>query len=203
MVHVMDPARVQTRRMEILAAASAVFRERGFHAAGMREIAQRMGVAVGKLYYYFDSKEALLAFCQEDCLRRLLDMVAQAEQSSASPALQLQAIVRGHVRCLNSEVPGSLAHLEVESLAPADRARIMRLRRRYERALQGVLERGVAAGCLRCADLPLATRTLLGAMNWTVKWWRPDGRMGLEALADGVVEQMLHGLAVSRRKGAH
>ncbi|MSR73930.1 MAG: TetR/AcrR family transcriptional regulator [Planctomycetes bacterium] len=201
MVQVLDKERVQARRMEILAAASAVFRERGFHAAGMREIAQRMGVAVGKLYYYFAGKEALLAFCQEDCLGRLLQVVEEAEKASDDPARQLAYIVRGHVRCLNSEVPGSLAHLEVESLAAADRARILRLRRRYERALQKVIERGVSTGCLRCGDPALATRSLLGAMNWTVKWWQPEGRMNLDDLADGLCEHALHGLAVSRRKG--
>ena len=47
-------------RSRILAAALDVFRERGFHAATMREIAAAAGVAVGAAYYYFDSKDALV-----------------------------------------------------------------------------------------------------------------------------------------------
>ena len=48
------------RRMEILRQAASVFREKGYHGAGMREIAKGIGVAPGALYYYFESKEDLL-----------------------------------------------------------------------------------------------------------------------------------------------
>ena len=50
------------RRREILAAASRLFRERGLHDAGMREIAAALGMTAGNLYYYFGSKQELLAY---------------------------------------------------------------------------------------------------------------------------------------------
>lgn len=204
MVQVMSSQRTRLRRAEILAAASEVFRAKGFHAAGMRDIAARLDVAVGKLYYWFPSKEALLAFCQEDCLARLLAMVAAAEKAQATAVESLRAIVRGHIHCLNAEVPGSLAHLETESLSSADRPRILRQRRRYEEAVTAVIAAGVQKGELNVKDARVAACVILGALNWTVKWWRPDGRLGLDALAEAMADQLVDGLkargAVRKRR---
>ncbi len=196
MVQVMCAQRTKLRRAEILAAASEVFRAKGFHAAGMRDIAARLDVAVGKLYYWFPSKEALLAFCQEDCLTRLLAMIAVAEEEHVTAVDALRALIRGHLRCLNAEVPGSLAHLETESLSSTDRPRILRQRRRYEEAVTAVIARGVRKGELQVKDARVAACVLLGALNWTVKWWRPDGRLGLDALAEAMADQLVDGLCV-------
>jgi AcrR family transcriptional regulator len=196
MVQVMSAQRTRLRRAEILAAASEVFRAKGFHAAGMRDIAAHLDVAVGKLYYWFPSKEALLAYCQEDCLARLLAMVAAAEAQHAQAVDSLRAIIHGHLHCLNTESPGSLAHLETESLGSKDRPRILRQRRRYEEAVAAVVARGVRAGDFAAVDARVSACVLLGALNWTVKWWRPDGRLGLEALAATMADQLVDGIRV-------
>jgi AcrR family transcriptional regulator len=60
------------KKRSILDAAARVFRVRGLHATGMRDIAAELGMAVGNLYYYFRDKEDLLAFVQEDSLAGLL-----------------------------------------------------------------------------------------------------------------------------------
>ena len=65
MEHSLTPKSEATRR-RILAAALSVFRERGFDAATMREIAAAAGMAVGAAYYHFDSKDALvMAFYEQ------------------------------------------------------------------------------------------------------------------------------------------
>ena len=71
----LDPTspKVRVRKRGILGAASRVFRKKGFHEAGMRDIAAACGMTVGNLYYYFKNKQELLAFCQEDAASRLLE----------------------------------------------------------------------------------------------------------------------------------
>ena len=63
---------MRARKRRILGAASRAFRKKGFHEAGMRDIAAACGMTVGNLYYYFKNKQELLAFCQEDAASRLL-----------------------------------------------------------------------------------------------------------------------------------
>ena len=64
--------RADLTRRRILEAASRVFQRQGLAATGMRDIAAELGMHVGNLYYYFEDRRDLLAFCQETTLERLL-----------------------------------------------------------------------------------------------------------------------------------
>ena len=194
MVQVVE-SRVRDRRREILRAASDVFRVRGFHAAGMRDIARRLGIAVGKLYYWFENKQELLAFCQEDCLTALLQTADRARELDADAPACLWHLVVGHLLCLNEWSPGSLAHLEVESLAEPHRARIQALRDRYEERVRGVVADGVRAGRFRHdIDPKVAALCVLGSANWSVKWFRPGGALPLRRIARAFADQLVRGL---------
>ena len=108
--------KVLEKKREILDAASRVFRRKGLHASGMREIAAELGMAVGNLYYYFKDKEELLAFVQEESLAGLLDLAARVRETDLRADAQLLLLIEGHVVLLNAPTPGSLAPLEVEAL---------------------------------------------------------------------------------------
>ncbi len=189
--------RIEARRREILRAASEVFRQRGFHAAGMRDIAGALGIAVGKLYYWFANKQELLAFCQEDCLNALLKSADRANHLDADAAERLWHLVAGHVWCLNRTSPGSLAHLEVESLEPPRRQAILKLRDRYELRIRRLIAEASEAGLVRPeVDAKVSALCVLGAANWTVKWYRSGGRLSLETIAAEFADQLVRGLLV-------
>jgi len=186
--------RLDARRREILAAASGLFRSHGFHSTGMRDIAAAADMTVGNLYYYFENKQDLLAFCQEDTVRRLLDIVAHVDALHLDAARSLWLLIVGHIRCLNEGVPGSLAHLEVGELEPSARRRIVRLRDQYETALRNCVERGAHERQFTATDAPLAVHAVLGAANGTVQWYRPKGRMPLDRIASAFATQLVRGL---------
>jgi AcrR family transcriptional regulator len=182
------------RRREILAAASRVFRRKGFAAAGMRDVAAELGMTAGNLYYYFAGKEEILAFCQEATLDDLLARAAEIVALELPAGDRLRRLVVAHVVCLNETYPGSLAHLEVEALAPARRAPLAAKRRRYERTIAGLIGEGAAAGELREVDARLGTLALLGALNWTVKWFSPDGPRSAADVGAEFAELFLSGM---------
>ena len=196
MVHI-PKSRVRARRREILRAASHVFRVRGFHAAGMRDIANELGIAVGKLYYWFENKQELLAFCQEDCLTALLRMATRTRALNVADSTRLWHLVVGHLRCLNEWTPGSLAHLEVESLVEPHRERIQALRDQYEDRVRAVVSDGVRSGDFRPeVDAKVASLCVLGATNWSVKWFRSGGALPLNKIGDAFADQLVRGLVV-------
>ena len=172
-------------------AASRVFLEKGVHAAGMRDIAAELGMAVGNLYYYFEDKEDLLAFVQEDALSGLLAFADRVRELDLAADARLELLVVGHVVRLNDAqegTPGSLAHLELEILSEPRRRGIQVLRDRYERRFRELIEEGIARGELRAADPGISARLILGALNWTARWFRPGGprsarEIGAEAAA--------------------
>src|SRR5438105_14677132 len=108
--------RREARRAEILRRAGAAFRERGFHGAAMRDIAAALGMTPGNLYYYFQSKDDLLYFCQKQALTRLLAGARKILSDGLPPQIRLRELVQAHVLCLLEETGGSAAHLEFRAL---------------------------------------------------------------------------------------
>lgn len=186
--------KVLVKKLEILDAASRIFRRKGLQAAGMRDIAAELGMAVGNLYYYFKDKEELLAFVQEETLAGLLELAAQARERDLRADARLFLLIVGHVVRLNEETPGSLAHLEVEALGPRWRRTVQARRDAYERAFREVLEEGIADGVFRPADPKVSALAILGAVNWTVKWFRPGGGKTAREIGCECAELLVRGL---------
>jgi TetR/AcrR family transcriptional regulator len=187
--------RSEARRLDILRAAARVFRRRGIAAAGMRDIANEAELSPGNLYYYFDSKDELLLFCQERTLEHMLESVEAAKANGATSTERLRSVLRAHVHALLDELEGATAHLEVESLPDAVRAPVIRKRDRYERAVRALVSEGIARGEFAACDAALVTRAMLGAVNWTARWYRPDGPQSAVEIADAIAEYLVKGLA--------
>jgi AcrR family transcriptional regulator len=188
------PPKALAKKREILEAASRVFRRQGLHATRMRDIAAELGMQVGNLYYYFENRQELLAFCQRDALEGLLELAAWVERKELAASGKLYLLVLGHVLHVNEGTPGSLAHLEVEALEGRWRKRLQTRRDEYEAALRRVIAEGIAAGVFRPVDAKTAALAILGAVNWTVKWFRPEGAKSARAIGEEFAEQMVRGL---------
>jgi AcrR family transcriptional regulator len=191
--------RVADRRKEILAAASRVFRARGLAATGMRDIAAELGMAVGNLYYYFENKESLLAYCQEDTLTSLLAGLRNVTSGADAADSKLHRAIVAHVVRLNEASPGSLAHLEVEALAAPLRRPILERRRAYENALRDLVLAGVEAGVFRPCDAKIQALAILGSVNWTVKWFRPSAGRSAREIGEEFAETLVRGLLAPGR----
>ena len=118
--------RYDARRDGILRAAAVVFRERGFSDAGMRDIAVAADLSPANLYHYFKGKDEILFYCQDRALDRMLGGIAESRRAQPGADERLRAVLVTHVRTMLDEVEGATAHLQVEALAPALRARIVR-----------------------------------------------------------------------------
>lgn len=186
-------------RLRILTAAAEEFRLHGFHGAGMREIAARAGMATGNLYHYFRNKVDILVWCQNDAMSRLSVELDRIRSREGGADERLFAALVHHVVCLNEETPGSLAHLEVPE-GPA-RVSLLEGRRNYEASLRALVEEGVMSGVFRDVDINVAVKSLLGAVNWTVRWFKIDGEVDATTVGERCAEIMVRGL-LKKNKGA-
>ncbi len=186
--------RAEARRLDILKAAARTFRERGFPAAGMRDIAIAADLSPGNLYHYFRGKDEILFFCQDRTLGRLLAALAAARRGRQALPARLSDLAKAHILCLVDEVEGSAAHIEVDALPTRLRSQIVAKRDRYERGVRALVAAGMRQGALRATDATIATRAFLGALNWTAYWFRPDGPHSAQHVAAVVADFAVSGL---------
>ncbi len=186
--------RALATRGAILRAAAGVFRRRGFAETGMREIAEAADLSPANLYYYFPGKADILYFCQDHSVGRMLATAASLERGRLQPAERLRRLIASHLLCTLDELDGAAAHTEVEALPAALRRRIVAKRDRYEAAVRRVVAAGVRRGVFAKCDPTLVTRAVLGACNWTTRWYRPGGRLRPADIADAYAEYLVRGL---------
>ena len=160
----------------------------------MREIAAELGMHASNLYYYFENKGDLLAYCQEETLKELLALAKGVESLQIPADEKLRRLVQGHVVVLNETIPGSVAHLEIEGVAPQRRAGMVSQRDAYEKTWRRIVRQGVKDGILSPVDPKLATLALMGAVNWTVRWFQPGGRRSADYIGTQFADYLVAGL---------
>ncbi len=182
------------RRAEILQAALRAFRERGYHATTLDDIAVRLGLRKTALYHYFPDKEAILYACHLESLSQLEHLAAEARARFARPAEQLAFVIREHVRVMTDTLQGSPLAFEVTALSPEHQREIIRGRDAYERVLRDIILQGARAGEFRSTDAKLSAFAILGAINWIARWYQPGGPLEGGELGERFAEQLLGGL---------
>jgi AcrR family transcriptional regulator len=170
------------RRLEILRSAASAFTRNGFAHATMEDIADKVQMAKGNLYYYFPSKQDLLFFCQDESLGRLTDEARRIAGSELPADEQLRKMVVFHIKTILEELPGSTAHTDFRSLASPLLKKVIRKRDRYEETYREVIERGIKEGVFRKCNVKTSVWAILGALNWSVQWFSPKGRITADQL---------------------
>lgn len=182
------------RRQDLLHAAARLFRSKGFAATTTRDIAAAAGMRSGSPFYHFESKAALLFAVMEQGMRLALQRQAAAVNAvhafeAAAPDALLRTLVRAHFGILLG--PGSdfipVMLYEWRSLTPVQRSGIARLQREYEQAWGGALAALHGAGRIR-ADARLARLMFLGALNWSVQWYKPKKGASLDELTETAMQ---------------
>lgn len=186
-------------RQRILEAAVDLFHREGYYATSLRQLADAVGLQVGSLYNHIDSKEALLG----DIMRTVLvELIEDTEREMAAagedPVLRVRAFLRTSIRFHALRRKETfIGNTELRGLSDANRREIVALRDRYQRMLQDALEAGVADGRLDIPDVQLATVAALAMCTSVAVWFRPDGRLSLEAIQE-VLPRMFGPLCTDR-----
>jgi AcrR family transcriptional regulator len=193
-----------SRRQAIEDVASDLFRERGYAATSIRDIARALSVQGASLYAHVTSKEDVLWAIVDRAASRFEAAAENAEAEAAArrpgdPAEAVAALVRAHVEVLTGDVDeaGVFVH-EWRSLGPERRSAILARRDAYEARFRRHIEDGVAIGAFGMTDPAVAASTLLSALNGIATWYDPDGRLPAARVADHLVEltlRMLEGSA--------
>jgi AcrR family transcriptional regulator len=186
--------RYLTRRLEILRAAGRAFRSRGMAETGMRDIAAAADLSPANLYNYFKGKHELVFFCQDSALDRMLDALGKIRVKRVGAAEKLSLAIASHLRCVLDEVEGSAAHLFTADMPPKLQRRLVAKRDRYEDRVRQLIAAGIRSGEFIPCDPALAARAILGALNWSVGWFSPEGKLTAAEIGEEFAFVLIRGL---------
>ncbi len=182
-------------RETILEAAAQVFRQKGFHGASMQDIARAVNLQKPSLYHHVSSKQEILLALLDRALELLLERISAISEQDISADQKLQDMIRAYLQILTENTDLSAVLLfEHRSLERKQHARHVPNRDKFEALWRGVLEEGVASKRFQCDNPALAARAILGIMNWTITWYRPEGPLEIEEIADNYSNLLLNGL---------
>ena len=182
-------------RENILEAAAQVFRQKGFHGASMSDIAAAVNLQKASLYHHVTSKQEILSELLDRALQMLLERISAITVQNISSDKKLHLMICEYLQILIEEVDlAAVLLFEHRSLERRQQARHIPSRDKFESLWKEVLAEGVRTKLFKCDDLGLTTRALLGQLNWTITWYRPDGEKTVEQIADNYSKLLLNGL---------
>lgn len=182
-------------REDILEAAAQVFRQKGFHGASMANIAEAVNLKKASLYHHVSSKQEILYALLDRALEILLERISPIATQSIPADERLRQMIREYLQILAENTDLSAVLLfEHRSLEGKQHARHVPNRDKFESLWRTVLADGVLTKRFACEDTSLAARAILGIMNWTITWYRPNGTLAIDQIADQYSKLLLNGL---------
>jgi AcrR family transcriptional regulator len=179
-----------SRKRAIEDVASELFRERGYAATSVRDIARRLDIRGPSLYAHVASKEEVLWAIVDRAASRF-EGAADAAQATAQrsnpgdPVTAMAALCRAHVAVIAGD-PGEASVFvhEWRALGPERRSAILARRDAYESRFRAVIRDGMASGTFAMTEPVLASTFLLSALNGVATWYRPGGGLSAERIGD-------------------
>ena len=184
-------------KQEILNAAAFIFGKKGYHATSMQDIADSVNLKKASLYHHIDSKQEILQLVLEQALELVITRVVAAAEQEISAPEKLRQAISNYLRTLaDHQELAAVLLLEYRSLLPELNHSHIPHRDRFEGLWRDLIQESIDSGAFHNTDPAMATRALLGMMNWAITWYRQDGPNSAELIADQFSDLILNGLLI-------
>lgn len=191
----------QERRRELVEAAASIFREKGYQATTFKDIAERVGADRATLYYYFSGKEELYQEAVQGVVDVNIREFERIDASSLSPREKLAEMIRQILSSYSESYPYPYVYIQEDmghALHDSWWARAMaRKARQVESILVDAIRDAQDEGAARSdVSAAVATKALFGMINWTHRWFTPDGELSPEQLIESFFAIFWDGMGV-------
>jgi TetR/AcrR family transcriptional regulator, cholesterol catabolism regulator len=186
----------RARHAEVIRTASRIFFEKGYRATTIQDIGSAMNFTSAALYYYIGSKQQILVEIVLEPNRQLVKCAERISRLDIPPTEQLRKIIIEHVTLMlrEREMFGVMFRERIE-LAEEHLNILRELEERYFTLVRSIISRGVEANQLVVGDVSVATLALIGMINWTTRWFRKDGKLSPEQIAQNYFDYIYLGFA--------
>ncbi len=175
----------ESARGKLLQTAAHLFRSKGYERTTVRDLASAVGIQSGSIFHHFKSKDEILRSVMEETIRYNTALMHAALAQAEDLRGRVLALIRCELQSIMGGTGEAMAVLVYEwrSLSEDSQRYILGLRDTYEQLWLDVLDEARAAGYFS-GDSFILRRFLTGALSWTNTWFRPEGPMSLDQLAE-------------------
>lgn len=185
----------KSRKDEIIKIAAQLFKEKGYKATSMRELAEKVGMEAASLYNHIASKETILQTICMQMGEAYLSHLQQTNENNYTFEEKIKLFIRLHIEVTIANIAFvSVANHEWKHLSEPHLNEFVEMRKKYENGFLRILEEGKKAGIFRDIHPTIALFTLLSAIRWVEVWYREDRKISVVELEDEIVKLLLHGL---------
>lgn len=182
------------KRLEILKNAAVAFGRSGYHHTTLEEIARNLNMTAANIYRYFRDKEEILFVCNAYIVDSQTEVLKKILNTPLPPEEKLRQVIISFIYSLTDEVLGAALMLDLKALSPPRRKQIIAKRDEFERGFRQIIQRGMETGVFRTEDPKLLTFAILGALNWIPHWYKSQGEVSVEVLAETLADYLIRGL---------
>lgn len=196
-----DRRNSEERWAAIMEAGSEVFRRLGFAQATLEDVAREVGINRATLYYYVADKEELLIAILDEPIHRMTTDLRAIAALDESPTERLRRGIFQHMRALEDNYPELFVFLaeNLHVLTVGSDRDIQKNAHEYGEVMVGLIEEGMSAGEFRSdLDPRLVMLGIIGMLNWSHRWYTPDGKQTLTDIGEEYANLVLGGLLEDR-----
>lgn len=185
-----------SRERDIVATAARLFKEKGYRATTLEDIAAAVGMLKGSLYYYIRSKEELLYLVVRDPIRQVYSELESIVAADLPFTEKIARAIANHMTVFHLHYPHIAVYLhDYRHLMDKLEQNVIETPKQYQRLWDALLRQGIAAGEIGGdVDVTMAGYALLGMCNWAYRWYNPCGRLSPQEIAEVFTKIALQGL---------
>ena len=192
-----------SRKEQIIGIAANLIKEKGFNAASMRDIAEKVGVEAASLYNHIQSKNELLQVICFQVAHRFMAKINEEESRVANSIEKIKSVLSFHINeMVNRYDEVYVSDREWRHLAEPHLTDYRDLRKAYRQQLTAFIEQGIKAGEIKNIDAPTAVLILLHAIGGIESWHRSSKKIDPKELEKNMITILISGLKAPALKGA-
>jgi TetR/AcrR family transcriptional regulator, cholesterol catabolism regulator len=185
-----------TRKEQVIRKAAELFREKGYAASSMRDLAQKLGIEAASLYSHIKSKEEILHSLCFDMAAEFRKSLVEVEKLDVSASERLRLGIIGHVEVMAKDLTASAVFMnEHRHLSQPYLRDFLLLRINYINRFKAMIELGVKNGEFKSTiNTKLAVMTLFSSLNWMPQWYDPGSVIQPAELGQQLSDMLVNGL---------
>lgn len=184
-----------SRKQQVIRTAAELFKEKGYAATSMRDLAQALGIEAASLYSHIKSKEEILQSLCFEMATQFRDSLKMVENADLSYSEKLRQGILGHIQVMAKDLTSSAVFMnEHRHLSEQNLKQFLLLRINYINRFKKFIEGGIKAGEFRPLDTKLAVMTLFSSLNWMPNWYDPSGLIDPIELGNQLADMLIEGL---------